>query len=466
VKKSILGERRGSKALSMSGQPIPARILEIELSQPLPVLDAFDDRTQVRYKRAFCFIRFHTQPLGILQFQFQSDELLPADYAPLIWSAFSYVLLRHLEQDGLSPIDAIAVEGLPYHNLPRCIAEREHFLVDPPFASVIVPTRDRPESLSMCIDALVKLHYPHYEIIIVDNLPTTQATADLVQKTYQHIPNLRYVREDGPGASCARNRGIQEARGEILAFTDDDVVVDTYWLAQCAMTFEQSSEIVCVTGYTLPLELNTPAQLWFEDVRRFENGEINGKFISSFFSKKTRYKHLYKGALCGHSANMAAKADFLRSIGGFDVVLGAGVPAMAGEDLALFLHVIMHNKIIAYEPAAVVHHLHRRDYDKLRGQIFSYGAGFVAYLIHMLLRYPVLSLDLLTRTPYEILCMLLAQKSYSLSGTEQQRNMAELKSADKLTNYPEELVAIKFKGAFYGPIAYIKSRRFMHHNDK
>lgn len=453
---------RKSRALRRPFPPVPARVLEIELSQPLPIIMAFDKEAKVLYKRAFCLIRFHTQPLGILQFQFQSDELLPEDYAPSIWSTFNHALLHHLEQDGLSPVDGIPVEGLPYHDLPRCIAERERFLADAPFVSVIVTTRDRPESLAICIDALVKLHYPHYEIVIVDNLPTTQATADLVQKTYQHVSNLRYVCEDGQGISCARNRGILEARGEILAFTDDDVVVDTYWLAQCVKAFKQSSEIVCVTGYTLPLELNTPAQLWFEEL--LEEGEINNTFVPRFFDRKTRHKHLYKGTFCGRGANMAAKADFLRSIGGFDVVLGTGTPTMGGEDIAFFLHVIMHNKIVAYEPAAVVRHHHRRDYDKLRKQLSGHAAGFTAYLIHMLLRYPVLWVDLLTKVPYDILCPLLARKSQKLLGTGEQRNMAGLKSAGKSTNYPGELVTLKLKGAFYGPIAYIKSRQVMRKN--
>ncbi len=448
----ISDESHEGGALSLPVPPAAARVLEIELSQRLPILTACDNETQTRYTRIFCLIRLHTQPLGILQFQFLSDELLPEDYAPAIWHTFQRALLHHLEQDGLSPVDEIHVEGLPYDDLPHCIVERERFLADPPFASVIVPTRDRPESLTMCIDALVKMHYPRYEIIIVDNAPASQATADLVQKTYQHVANLRYVRENRPGISYARNRGMYEARGEILAFTDDDVVVDTYWLAQCAQAFAQSREIVCVTGYTLPLELNTPAQLWFENVSRLENGQVNAKFVPRSFDQKTRYKHLYRGDLCGHGANMAAKADFLRGIGGFDVALGAGSPAMAGEDIAFFLHVIMHNKILAYQPAALIHHLHRRDSAKLRKQVFAYGTGFIAYLIHMLLRYPILWLDLLTRTPYDILSTFLARQFLQLSG-------AGRKSAGKSTRYPGALTLIKFMGACYGSIAYIKSTR-------
>src|SRR5205085_9886242 len=118
-----------------------------------------DKNTQTHYKRVLCLIRFHTQPLGILQLSFESDELLPQDYAPAIWHTYHNALLQHLERDGLSSVDDISVEGLPYQDLPRCIVERERFLADAPFVSVIVPTRDRPESLARCIDALAKQHY-------------------------------------------------------------------------------------------------------------------------------------------------------------------------------------------------------------------------------------------------------------------------------------------------------------------
>ncbi|HYT45661.1 MAG TPA: hypothetical protein VEP90_25270, partial [Methylomirabilota bacterium] len=148
VTEPISDELRRDRTLRLPVLPASARVLEIELSQPLPIITAFDNETQVRYKRVFCFIRFHTQPFGILQFQFQSEELLPEDYAPSIWHTFNHALLHHLEQDGLSPVDEISMEGLPYDDLPRCIAERERFLTDAPFVSVIVPTRDRPESLA------------------------------------------------------------------------------------------------------------------------------------------------------------------------------------------------------------------------------------------------------------------------------------------------------------------------------
>jgi glycosyltransferase involved in cell wall biosynthesis len=328
--------------------------------------------------------------------------------------------------------------------------------------SVVVPTHNRPKTLANCIDSLLRLHYPQFEIIIVDNVPSTSETATLVQETYQHVPYLRYVREDALGASCARNRGIQEAQGEIIAFTDDDVIVDEHWLTQCVRALQQSKEIVCVTGYTLPLELKTPAQIWFEDASWIEHSEGQQKFVRRFFDKKIRYRQFYRGSFCGHSANMAARTDFLRSMGGFDIVLGAGMPAMGGEDLAIFLQVIMHQKVLAYEPSAIVHHLHRREYDKLRQQVYGYGVGYIAYIIHMLLLYPVLWIDLLTKIPVDILRLTFSpspKTEMQITKREKPVSIGKFKGIKKSTHYPRELTILQFKGFLYGPIAYLKSRK-------
>lgn len=215
-------------------------------------------------------------------------------------------------------------------------------------------------------------------------------------------------------------------------------------------------------GLYITAGVKTPAQIWFEDASWIEHSEGQQKFIPRFFDKKVRYRQLYRGSLCGHSANMAARADFLRSMGGFDIVLGAGMPAMGGEDLAIFLQVIMHNKVLTYEPSAIVHHLHRRDYDKLRNQVYGYGVGFVSYMIHMLLLYPVLWIDLLTKIPFDLLRLLFAHTPKSdtqAASLEKPVSIGKFKGIKKSTHYPRELTILQFKGFLYGPIAYMKSRR-------
>jgi hypothetical protein len=150
---------------------------------------------------------------------------------------------------------------------------------------------------------------------------------------------------------------------------------------------------------------------------------------------------------------MAVRAEVMRAIGGFDPALGVGMPSRGGEDLAFFLHVVMQKKVLAYEPSVLVRHLHRRDYDKLRSQVFGYGTGYVAYLMHMLLRYPVLWGDLLIKIPFDILWVLLSTNPAS----SQARSAVKFKGFRKSTNYPEELIKIQLKGFLYGPITYIQS---------
>src|SRR5438270_11667187 len=79
------------EAIAMvAGAPnlIPARIIEIELGQPLPILSALDERTGQYYRRAMCLVRLHSQPLGLVELQLEKSGVRPDEYAPHIWRGF------------------------------------------------------------------------------------------------------------------------------------------------------------------------------------------------------------------------------------------------------------------------------------------------------------------------------------------------------------------------------------------
>src|SRR5205823_7839240 len=141
---------------------------------------------------------------------------------------------------------------------------------------------------------------------------------------------VHYVREDHPGLSFARNRGIQEAQGEIIAITDDDVVVDTYWLLELVRGFQISKKVVCVTGLVLPMELETPAQVWFEQFGGYSKGFQRRLFDLHQHHPGTPLFPYAAGRL-GTGANIAFKASYLRAVGGFDPTLGTGTLAQGGE---------------------------------------------------------------------------------------------------------------------------------------
>src|SRR6478672_4081796 len=91
--------------------------------------------------------------------------------------------------------------------------------------SIVVCTRDRTAQLINCLASIMTLDYVNYEILIIDNAPSNDETLQLC-KNYP----VKYYRELRPGLDWARNRGILEAANEIIAFTDDDVKVDKFWL--------------------------------------------------------------------------------------------------------------------------------------------------------------------------------------------------------------------------------------------
>ncbi len=421
----------------------PVRIIEVELGQLLPTLTAFDEKKGRDYQRARCLVRLHTQPLGIVDLTLNTEELSPDEYAPKIWLALHLQINEHLRQDGLPSVTMLTADGLPSLNMPRCIEEREQFLTNAPFVSVVVATRDRPEQLATCLSSLLALHYPQYEVIVVDNAPTSTVTADFIQQAYSDEPRIKYVRENRQGLSLARNCGMKVARGEILAFTDDDVVVDSYWLVGLAKAFSNEDNAACVTSLILPLELETQAQIWFEEFGGFNKG-----FTRRTFGRASCYTDVplypFTAGRFGTGASMAFTAAFLRSVGGFDLALGAGTRTGGGEDLAAFFQVITKGYRLVYEPASLLYHVHRHDYVHLRKQIYNCGVGIIAYLTKIVFDDPILLFALISKVPYGLFFILSSRSP---------------KNSKKSRDYPKELSAIERKGMFYGPFAYLLSRR-------
>jgi O-antigen biosynthesis protein len=102
----------------------------------------------------------------------------------------------------------------PYFPLPRSAK-----------VSVVVATYNGARTLRNCLDSLSRLNYPDYEVIVVDD-----GSRDRTPEIAAQFPNVRYLRQENRGLSAARNAGIRAARGEIVAFTDDDCRADEDWL--------------------------------------------------------------------------------------------------------------------------------------------------------------------------------------------------------------------------------------------
>jgi glycosyltransferase involved in cell wall biosynthesis len=422
----------------------PVRICEIEIGESLPDISATDAQTGQQYRRARCLVRLHTQPLGLADFTFETGELSPEEYAPRIWQVLGEQINAHLREDGLPEVTELNAAGLESEQTPRCLQERAAFLRSAPFASVVLCTRDRPDRLVRFLPSLLSQEYPGYEVIVVDNAPSTSATYDFIQQTYADEPKIRYVREDRPGLSSARNRGVVEARGELIAFTDDDVVVDVHWLVGLIRGFSTLENVACVTGLLLPLELETPAQFLFEVYGGFTIGFSQLIFdLHEHRWENPSYPYIAGACSVGTGASMAFTASFLKNDGGFDPALGAGSLTHGGEDLAMFLSVIIKGNRLVYEPASLAYHEHRSEDASLQKQIYGYGVGFTAYLTKIIIDSPLLILDCIHKFLHSLLFLARAQSP----------------GREEAIGLPQELKRLKWKGSMRGPLAYIQSRR-------
>ena len=253
-----------------------------------------------------------------------------------------------------------------------------------PLVTAAVCTRDRPPAAAVCLEALLALDYPALDVLVVDNAPSTEATARLIADRF---PTVRYVREPRPGLNWARNRAIHEARGEIVAFTDDDAVVDPGWVTALVRVFGEDPAVMAVTGLVEPYELETPAQHVFERYGGFGRGyERRWHSVSR---RPDPADTLYIGAgVYGTGANMAYRRRVFASIGDFDPALDVGTVTQGGGDLDMFFRVVHHGFVLVYEPAALVRHRHRRTQAELHAQLVGWGSGYYAYLTRNAAMYP------------------------------------------------------------------------------
>lgn len=227
--------------------------------------------------------------------------------------------------------------------------------------SVVISTYNRSASLRKTIESLLNQEHLQDiipEIIIVDHA-CTDNTKSMVQRFMAVAKvEIRYVYEAHPGISVARNRGITESRGEIIAFTDDDVIADRYWLASIGKAFKETGCDV-LAGKILPIyPEKTPH--WIKDNQDF----LNGPIVYRNHGAQSRF---YDAAMLPFiGAHMVFARQCFADHGMFttDVGFGTDFP-YGGEDTEMFFRLLGRKKIY-YCADCVVWHAHQKERVTLR----------------------------------------------------------------------------------------------------
>jgi cellulose synthase/poly-beta-1,6-N-acetylglucosamine synthase-like glycosyltransferase len=234
-----------------------------------------------------------------------------------------------------------------------------------PFISVVIPTYNRPDQLEACLQACACLAYPRdrFELIVVDDGGAVPLDGMLQQ--FRSTLTLTLLRQENAGPAAARNRGAVEAKGEVLAFTDDDCAPASDWLATLATRFEASPD--CAIG-----------------------GETHNALRKNLYSTASQTLISYLVAYYGGvperarffpSCNVAFPAARFRDVGGFDV----SFPRSAGEDRELCDRWQRRGHRMLYAPGSVVYHSHHLTAKTFFRQHFHYGCG--AFFYHLLRSY-------------------------------------------------------------------------------
>ena len=236
--------------------------------------------------------------------------------------------------------------------------------------SVVICTRNRPDTLGQALESVAECEYPSFDVHIMD-----QSTDDKSQKVVEEIAGrfaykvkIKYHHLEKAGLSRAYNLGIAASAGEIVACTDDDVVVPKDWVAQIARAFADDKEAGLLYGQVLIPESLIEA-------------ERNGLVVPSLPIPK--YQRLIKGGTAykvfGMGANYALRRSILDRVGPFDEALGGGGPLRSSQDFDFAYRVYRAGYAILLVPDVKVDHYGSRTGDQWPGTMKAYGVGDGAF---------------------------------------------------------------------------------------
>ncbi len=263
-----------------------------------------------------------------------------------------------------TPVSALTNSELPH--TPRWPAEQARYEGS---IVVVLCTRGRPAPVARCLASLARIEDPCHEILVIDNNDRPTLTRD-------HLPaRARVLHEPRRGLDVARNRGVAEARADVIAFIDDDCEADPGWLDALRVAFSDPY-VAAATGRVRPASLGAAPQRWFEAQFSFDRGTVPRRFTQ--WDRRPWYP-LWTGAV-GTGCNMAVRREVIEGIGGFDEVLDMGTTIGGGGDLDLFARLLDDGAVIHYTPEALVWHHHRATAEEARRQFWGYGVSVGALL--------------------------------------------------------------------------------------
>lgn len=229
-----------------------------------------------------------------------------------------------------------------------------------PFVTVTVPTYNRLDMLEKTLSALLSQTYPAdvFEIIVVDD-GSSDGTQEFMESfTAKHPDRVRYVRQQNKGPAAARNVGMREGRGEIVAYIDDDCVPEETWLEEITKGYA-NPDMAGAAGFTKSVDLQSFASRYLSD-RRIHQRPFTDEYDAITYPI---------------TLNASFRMPALKMVGGFD----ERFPYPGGEDVDLGLKIRERGLFFGDNSGAVVYHHHKRSIREILRVWYRYGKGRAMY---------------------------------------------------------------------------------------
>ena len=237
--------------------------------------------------------------------------------------------------------------------------------------SVVICTRDRPDTVGQAIESVAECDYPsRYDIHVMDQSTNTH-TRDIVHDLAQRFASkcdIVYHFLDKAGLSRAYNAGMRVSTGDVVAGTDDDVVVPKDWLTEIDRAFVADPQLGLLYGQVL-----IPDSL--------KEAERSGELIVPHLLIEKR-ERLVQGRgfkIFGMGANMAIRRSSFELVGGFDEALGGGGPLRSSQDFDFAFRMYRKNQAVLLAPEVKVDHYGSRTQAQWTGTMKAYGIGDGAF---------------------------------------------------------------------------------------
>ena len=229
-----------------------------------------------------------------------------------------------------------------------------------PFVSIIIPSHNRPKCLQQCLAAITELDYARdkFEVIVVDDGSSTQL--DPIVDLFSAKINLHLLKQEHAGPARARNRGVKQAKGEFLVFTDDDCRPTPGWL-ETLMNFLAIKPDSMIGGKIL----NALPGNSFSSA-----SQALVSYLYFYYNKNSKEAHFFT------ANNIALSKKCFLAVGGFDQEWGIA----AAEDREFCDRWLLSGYQMTYAPEAVIYHAHPMSLTGFWDQQFNYGRG--AHFFH------------------------------------------------------------------------------------